>query len=90
MRFVVRNADPINHELIVGPPEVHARHSQGTEAFHPPVPGEVSIPALEQAVTTYTFDTPGHVRLRVPPSRPPRLRHARRGRGGRGALLTRA
>lgn len=46
VRFVVRNADPINHELIVGAPEVHARHRLGNEPFHPPVPGEVSVPAL--------------------------------------------
>ena len=32
VRFVVRNDDPINHELIVGPPDVHARHRNGTEA----------------------------------------------------------
>jgi len=59
VRFVVRNADPINHEFIVGPPEVHARHRFGTEAVHPPVPGEVSVPALERAVTSFTFDDAG-------------------------------
>lgn len=57
--FVVDNGDPIGHELIVGPPEVHARHATGTEAAHPPVPGEVTVPALEEASTTYTFDEPG-------------------------------
>ena len=57
--FVVDNGDPIGHELIVGPPEVHARHAEGTEAAHPPVPGEVTVPALEEASTTYTFDEPG-------------------------------
>src|SRR5689334_24521925 len=43
VRFVVENHDPINHELVVGPPSVHARHERGTEASHPPVPGEVSV-----------------------------------------------
>ena len=34
VRFVVRNHDPIDHELIVGPPAVHRRHETGTEASH--------------------------------------------------------
>lgn len=59
--FVVVNRDPINHELIVGPPEVHDRHRDGAERRHRPVPGEVSVPAQERRVTTYTFDTPGTV-----------------------------
>lgn len=63
VRFVVVNRDPIHHELIVGPPEVHKRHADGTEAFHPPVPGEVSVAPLERAVTTYTFDEPGTVEM---------------------------
>ena len=71
LTFVVDNHDPIGHELIVGPAEVHARHENGTEAVHPPVPGEVTAPALESVSTTYTFDElgpmtfachlPGHV-----------------------------
>ena len=61
VRFVVRNADPIAHELIVGPQEVHDRHEQGTESYHPPKPGEVTIPAYEQAETTFTFDEAGVV-----------------------------
>ena len=59
--FVVVNRDPINHELIVGPPDVHDRHRDGTERRHRPAPGEVSVPALERRVTTYTFDEPGPV-----------------------------
>jgi uncharacterized cupredoxin-like copper-binding protein len=59
LTFVVANGDPIGHELIVGPPEVHARHERGTEAAHAPVPGEVTVPALAQASTTYDFDDPG-------------------------------
>jgi uncharacterized cupredoxin-like copper-binding protein len=61
VRFVVVNRDPINHELIVGPAEVHDRHRTGTEPFHEPVPGEVSVGPLERAVTSYTFDAPGTV-----------------------------
>jgi len=59
LTFVVENTDPIGHELIVGPPEVHARHATGTEASHPPVPGEVTAPALRTVETTYSFDEAG-------------------------------
>ena len=59
VRFVVHNHDPIRHELIVGPPEVHARHEDGHEAQHPPVPGEVSIDPERTAETTYVFDHVG-------------------------------
>jgi uncharacterized cupredoxin-like copper-binding protein len=61
VRFVVVNHDPIGHELIVGGPEVQARHASGHEAYHPPKPGEVSVPALGHASTTYFFHEPGPV-----------------------------
>lgn len=56
VRFVVTNRDPIAHELIVGPMSVQIRHESGREAYHPPVPGEVSVPIFSTAETTYTFD----------------------------------
>lgn len=59
LTFIVENTDPIGHELIVGPPEVHTRHAEGTEAAHPPVPGEVTAPPLQTVETTYTFDDVG-------------------------------
>jgi uncharacterized cupredoxin-like copper-binding protein len=59
--FVVRNGDPIGHELIVGPPDVHQRHEDGTEAAHPPRPGEVSVPPNADGTTTYLFDEVGTV-----------------------------
>ena len=59
VRFVVVNGDPIGHELVVGPPDVHARHAEGMEAEHPSIPGEVSVGAGGTAVTTFTFDTAG-------------------------------
>jgi uncharacterized cupredoxin-like copper-binding protein len=59
VRFVVRNRDPIGHELVVGGPEVHARHRQGSEARHPPIPGEVSIAGGDTGLTTYAFDQAG-------------------------------
>ena len=52
---------PIGHEFIVGGPDVHARHANGHEAYHPPVPGELSVPADDRASTTYTFHAPGAV-----------------------------
>ena len=59
VRFVVHNDDPIPHELIVGGDDVHARHTTGTERFHPPVPGEVSLLPGETGVTVYRFDDTG-------------------------------
>jgi uncharacterized cupredoxin-like copper-binding protein len=59
VRFVVRNGDPINHELVVGDRSVHLAHQRGSEAQHPPVPGEVSVPAFDQGLTFYRFDQPG-------------------------------
>ncbi len=61
VRFVVRNTDPIDHELIVGDAEVHRRHERGTEPFHEPKPGEVSVPAGTTGETTYHFHEPGTV-----------------------------
>jgi uncharacterized cupredoxin-like copper-binding protein len=63
VRFVVRNRDPIDHELIVGPPDVHRRHERGTEPYHPPKPGEVSVAAGSTAETTYQFSEPGTVEM---------------------------
>jgi uncharacterized cupredoxin-like copper-binding protein len=63
VRFVVSNSDPINHELIVGPPEVHDRHRNGTEPYHEPRPGEVSVGPDDQAVTSYVFEEPGTVEM---------------------------
>jgi uncharacterized cupredoxin-like copper-binding protein len=59
--FEIDNRDFINHEFIIGGPDVHARHEGGHEAWHPPVPGEVSIAPHTTASTTYSFHTPGRV-----------------------------
>jgi uncharacterized cupredoxin-like copper-binding protein len=61
VQFVVRNDDPIDHELVVGDAEVHRRHRDGTEQRHPPVPGEVSIAPGDTAMTFYEFTEPGTV-----------------------------
>lgn len=56
--FVLRNADPIDHEWIVGDDGVHARHRTGTEPVHAARPTEVSIGALGAVETTVTFGRP--------------------------------
>ena len=61
VRFVVRNTDFIDHEFIVGPRAVHARHEKGTEARHGDVPGEVSVEAGAEATTTYVFPRTGRM-----------------------------
>ena len=57
VRFVVTNTDPIDHEFIVGDEAVQVAHELGTEAYHPPRPGEITIRAGETVETTYTFAT---------------------------------
>jgi uncharacterized cupredoxin-like copper-binding protein len=59
VRFLVHNDDPIHHEFIVGDASVHLRHQQGSEATHPPVPGEVSVAPNDVGETFYRFDQPG-------------------------------
>jgi uncharacterized cupredoxin-like copper-binding protein len=61
VQFVVHNGDPIRHELIVGPPEVHERHANGREAEHPPVPGEVTVDPGKSAETTFVFRSTGSI-----------------------------
>jgi len=56
VRFVVTNEDPIGHEFIIGDDGVHVRHEAGTEPFHPPRSGEMSIAPGETAETTFTFE----------------------------------
>ncbi|MGH9085070.1 MAG: plastocyanin/azurin family copper-binding protein [Acidimicrobiales bacterium] len=61
LEVVVRNDDPIDHELVIGDAAVHARHRDGTERRHPPVPGEVSVAPGDTAMTFYELDEPGTV-----------------------------
>jgi uncharacterized cupredoxin-like copper-binding protein len=55
VRFVVSNSDPIDHEFLIGDEAVQIAHERGTEAVHPPRPGEITVPAGETVETTYTF-----------------------------------
>jgi uncharacterized cupredoxin-like copper-binding protein len=56
VRFALRNTDPIDHEFILGDDGVQRRHEQGREReHHGEVPGERSVAAGQQAVTSYAF-----------------------------------
>jgi uncharacterized cupredoxin-like copper-binding protein len=57
--ITLRNDDPIEHEWIVGGPEVHAVHRTGTEPMHDSRPDEVTVPPFASRTTTLTFDRPG-------------------------------
>jgi len=57
--FTLRNDDPIEHEWIVGPAQVHASHRTGTEPRHDTRPDEITLPAYGTRTTTLTFDRPG-------------------------------
>jgi len=59
VRFVVRNTDPIDHEFIVGDQAVQDAHESGTEAYHPPRPGEMTVLAGTTRATIVTFARPG-------------------------------
>ena len=62
VRIVVRNTDPIDHELIVGDQATQDRHELGTDTHHDgSVPGQISVPAGSVVVTTYRFDRPGRL-----------------------------
>jgi uncharacterized cupredoxin-like copper-binding protein len=58
----LHNADPIDHEWIVGDEATHLRHATGTEPHHGSRPTEVSIDAQSTVTTTITFTTPGSFR----------------------------
>ena len=57
--FVLINEDPIDHEWLIGDAAFHDAHRTGTHAAHDQVPTEVTVPALETASTTITFDEAG-------------------------------
>ncbi len=59
VRFVLRNTDPIPHELIVGDQAVQDVHEAGTASHHGDRPGEVSVAPGATAVTTYQFGRQG-------------------------------
>lgn len=60
VRFVVRNTDPIDHELIVGDESVQQAHERGTDALHRG-PGAVSVAPRSEDSTDYTFGGAGSV-----------------------------
>lgn len=61
--FVLVNADPIDHEWLVGDEAFHERHRTGTEPDHGIRPTEVSVPAGTTRTTTVTFQDSGEYRF---------------------------
>ena len=59
VRYVVRNDDPIDHELLIGDATAQAAHEDGTHGRHGEVPGEVTVPAGATAETTFTAPAGG-------------------------------
>lgn len=59
VRFVITNVDPIEHEFIIGPPEIHDLHERGEPHFHAGE-GEVTVPAGATVETTWTFGPAGN------------------------------
>jgi uncharacterized cupredoxin-like copper-binding protein len=57
--FILKNADPIDHEWMVGDDAFHQRHRTGTEAVHDTRPTEVTIHAGRERRTVLTFAAPG-------------------------------
>ena len=62
-RIVLVNADPIDHEWLVGDDAFHERHRTGTEPDHGTRPTEVSVAAGTTVTTTVTFRDPGEYRF---------------------------
>ena len=63
IKLVLVNADPIDHEWLVGDAAFHERHRSGTENHHRARPTEVSVPAGTTVATTVTFRDPGEYRF---------------------------
>ena len=61
VRFVVENNDPIDHEFILGDRTVQILHERGTEAYHVPRPGVMTVPANTTRTTTFTFGDAAHL-----------------------------
>ena len=66
VEFVVVNGDPIDHELIIGPPDVQTAHELGTEPHHGARDGEVSVAVGAEASTTYTATRPVEFACHLP------------------------
>lgn len=55
LTITLRNDDPIGHEWVIGPPEVHATHRLGSEPVHEGRATEVSVPPFGSRTTTITL-----------------------------------
>lgn len=59
--FVLHNADPIDHEFILGDQAVQDLHAIGDEPYHDQIPTEVTVPAGRTVTTTIHFPEPGEL-----------------------------
>ena len=59
LTITLRNGDPIEHEWIAGPAEVHAAHRTGSEPYHEGRANEITLSPYAERTTTLTFDRPG-------------------------------
>lgn len=61
VRFVIRNADPIPHEFILGTHAEQLAHERGTDATHDGAPGAASLDIGETATVAYLFERAGEL-----------------------------
>lgn len=55
VEFTIVNADPIDHEFIVGDESVQEAHELGDEKHHGSIPTEISVPAGSTRATVIEF-----------------------------------
>lgn len=59
VRFVIRNADPIAHEFILGSEAQQALHEKLATPTHDGTPGQASLGIGDERSVVWTFDSPG-------------------------------
>jgi len=59
VRFVIRNADPIAHEFILGTEAQQALHEKVATPTHDGIPGQASLDIGEVRTVVWTFASPG-------------------------------
>ena len=70
IRITLVNADPIEHEWLVGDEAFHERHRSGTEPHHGDRPTEVSLRAGSYGDDDRRVRLAGGLPVHLPPARP--------------------
>lgn len=86
VRFVIENTDPIDHEFILGDDRAQQIHELGTEAVHPPKPGEGLGAGRHHGDDDLRLRRSRGAHVRVPPAGALRIRDARQRDGGLSTL----